>query len=67
MSLGSTIKVLQSVLALLKLSFAEISNAFTKSSAFFESFMLKFARILDVAIFYPFVMIFTFIIYHISG
>ena len=67
MSLGSTIKALQSVLAFLKLSFAEISNAFTKSSAFFESFMLKFAKILDVAIFYPLVMIFILMIYHISG
>ena len=57
MSLGSTTKDLRSVVTVLKLSFAEISKALTKSSAFFESFMLKFAKMLDVAIVYPLAMI----------
>ena len=34
-------------------SFAEISSAFTKFSAFLESVMLKFAKMLEVAIVVP--------------
>ena len=67
MSLGSTTKDLRSVVTVLKLSFVEISKALTKSSAFFESFMLKFAKMLDVAIVYPPCYDFIFKICHISG
>ena len=53
MSPESTTKAFLSALDFLIVSFAELSSAFTKLSAFFESVMLKFAKILEVAIIVP--------------
>jgi hypothetical protein len=53
MSFGSTTKDLLDTADFFDVSFAEISSAFTKFSAFFESVMLKFAKMLEVAIVVP--------------
>ena len=53
MSPGSTTKEFLSAVTFRELSFAEISRAFTKSSAFLESIILKFAKMLEVAIVVP--------------
>lgn len=53
MSQGSTMKDFLSASDFFDVSFADISRAATKFSAFFESVILKFAKILDVAIVVP--------------
>lgn len=50
MSAGCTQDDFCSAESFVRASFAEISKAFTKASAFSESVMLKFAKMLEVAI-----------------